>query len=122
MRHGRGAQGELIFGYILEQAMSAAKRSKTPMTRLWLSSLTESAIRHAFKNRRVLTEYDNLYAAARCRSEADWIVGMNATRNYTVRFGQSGVLWSVGRCANPSARTLGQPRRRDQTLYSCGLV
>ncbi len=92
-----GREGELIFRYIVEMSGCEAK----PMSRLWLSSLTETAIRTAFDDLRPGAEYLNLYAAARCRSEADWLVGMNATRNYTVRHGQAGVLWSVGRVQTP---------------------
>ena len=76
-----GREGELIFRYIL--AMTGCKRK--PLSRLWLSSLTPAAIREAFGRLRPGSDYDRLYAAARCRSEADWIVGLNATRNYTVR-------------------------------------
>jgi DNA topoisomerase-3 len=92
-----GREGELIFRYILELAGCAGK----PARRLWLSSLTEAAIRDAFRRLRPLSDYDALYAAARCRSEADWIVGLNATRNYTVRYRSSGILWSVGRVQTP---------------------
>jgi DNA topoisomerase-3 len=92
-----GREGELIFRYILELAGCSGK----PARRLWLSSLTEAAIRDAFRRLRPLADYDALYAAARCRSEADWIVGLNATRNYTVRYRSGGVLWSVGRVQTP---------------------
>ncbi len=92
-----GREGELIFRYIL--AMTGCE--KKPLRRLWLSSLTATAIREAFGRLRSGSEFDNLYAAAKCRSEADWIVGLNATRNYTVRYGASGVLWSVGRVQTP---------------------
>ena len=92
-----GREGELIFRYIL--AMTGCE--KKPFRRLWLSSLTAAAIREAFGRLRPGSDYDNLYAAAKCRSEADWIVGLNATRNYTVRYGASGVLWSVGRVQTP---------------------
>ena len=92
-----GREGELIFRYIL--AMAGCE--KKPFRRLWLSSLTPAALREAFNRLRPGSEYDRLYAAAKCRSEADWIVGLNATRNYTVRHGASGVLWSVGRVQTP---------------------
>jgi DNA topoisomerase-3 len=92
-----GREGELIFRYILELAGCTAK----PARRLWLSSLTREAIRDAFARLRPLTEYDPLYAAARCRSEADWVVGLNATRYYTVRYRSGGILWSVGRVQTP---------------------
>jgi len=92
-----GREGELIFRYIL----ALAGCEKKPIRRLWLSALTGAAIRDAFGRLRPGSDYDKLYAAARCRSEADGIVGLNATRNYTVRFGGSGMLWSVGRVQTP---------------------
>lgn len=92
-----GREGELIFRYIL----ALAGGEKKTIRRLWLSSLTGAAIRDAFGRLRPGSDYEKLYAAARCRSEADWIVGLNATRNYTVRFGGSGLLWSVGRVQTP---------------------
>src|SRR5271166_5340878 len=92
-----GREGELIFRYIQELVGCTNK----PAQRLWLSSLTEPAIRDAFRRLKPLSDYDNLYAAARCRSEADWIVGLNATRYYTVRYRVGGILWSVGRVQTP---------------------
>ena len=92
-----GREGELIFRYIQELVGCNSK----PARRLWLSSLTESAIRDAFRRLRPLSDYDALYAAARCRSEADWVVGLNATRYYTVRHRSGGILWSVGRVQTP---------------------
>jgi DNA topoisomerase-3 len=104
-----GREGELIFRYILELAGCAGK----PAQRLWLSSLTREAIRDAFARLRPLSEYDALYAAARCRSEADWIVGLNATRYYTVRHRSGGILWSVGRVQTP---VLAMIVRRDDEI------
>src|SRR4051794_32695661 len=104
-----GREGELIFRYIVELAGCIGK----PARRLWLSSLTREAIRDAFARLRPLSDYDNLYAAARCRSEADWVVGLNATRNYTVRHRSSGVLWSVGRVQTP---VLAMIVRRDDEI------
>src|SRR5262249_14385679 len=92
-----GREGELIFRYILDLTGCASR----PAKRLWLSSLTESAIRDAFGHLRPLSDYDALYDAARCRSEADWVVGLNATRYYTVRYRNAGRLWSVGRVQTP---------------------
>jgi len=97
-----GREGELIFRYIL--ALSNCENK--PIRRLWLNSLTPDAIKEAFKNLKDGHEYDALYAAARCRSESDWIVGLNATRYCTVRHGKLGggddrVLWSVGRVQTP---------------------
>ena len=92
-----GREGELIFRYI--QTLTGCSRK--PFQRLWLSSLTRDAIRDAFRNLQAGQRYDNLYDAARCRSEADWIVGMNATRCLTVHHGQRGLLWSAGRVQTP---------------------
>ncbi|TKB25920.1 DNA topoisomerase III [Desulfopila sp. IMCC35006] len=96
-----GREGELIFRYILALCQCEDK----PIRRLWLNSLTPEAIQAAFKDLKDGHDYDALYAAARCRSESDWIVGLNATRYYTVRHGQIGgsdrVLWSIGRVQTP---------------------
>ncbi|MEZ5966899.1 MAG: DNA topoisomerase 3 [Planctomycetota bacterium] len=92
-----GREGELIFRYIVALAGVAGK----PTQRLWLSSLTRDAIGAGFASLRPIEAYDRLFDAARCRSESDWLVGLNATRAYTVRYGGSGVLWSVGRVQTP---------------------
>ncbi|MEI6890622.1 MAG: DNA topoisomerase 3 [Pontiella sp.] len=97
-----GREGELIFRYILSLSGCEDK----PIKRLWLSSLTPEAIKDAFKDLKDGHDYDSLYAAAKCRSESDWIVGLNATRFFTVRHGRlaSGddrVLWSIGRVQTP---------------------
>jgi DNA topoisomerase-3 len=110
-----GREGELIFRYILALAGCEHK----PIRRLWLSSLTPDAIQEAFKDLKDGHAYDNLYAAARCRSEADWIVGLNATRCYTVRHGRLGssddrVLWSIGRVQTPVLAMIVQ--RDDEIL------
>ena len=72
-----------------------------------------AAIRDAFRRLRPLSDYDALYAAARCRSEADWVVGLNATRYYTVRHRAGGLLWSVGRVQTP---VLAMIVRRDDEI------
>ncbi len=92
-----GREGELIFRYILSMTECTHK----PWKRLWLSSLTEEALKTGFQNLKKGTDYDNLYASAKCRSESDWIVGLNATRNFTVRYGGGKILWSVGRVQTP---------------------
>ena len=104
-----GREGELIFRYIMELTGSEAK----PARRLWLSSLTREAIRDAFGRLRPLSDYDALYAAARCRSEADWVVGLNATRYHTVSHRDTGLLWSVGRVQTP---VLAMIVRRDDEI------
>lgn len=105
-----GREGELIFRYIQELAGATRK----PSRRLWLNSLTEAAIRDAFRRLQPLADFDRLYAAARCRSQADWVVGLNATRYYTVRHRDAGGrLWSVGRVQTP---VLALVVRRDDEI------
>ena len=104
-----GREGELIFRYIIKMAQCEQKMWK----RLWLSSLTEEALSTAFKNLQPGTCYDNLYAAAKCRHEADWIVGLNATRNYTVRYGFGKNLWTIGRVQTP---VLAMIVKRDEQI------
>ena len=99
-----GREGELIFRYILEYAGCPGR----PHKRLWLSSLTEAAIKRGFEALRDGADYENLHAAARSRSEADWIVGLNATRAYTVRYGAGSVLWSLGRVQTPVLAMIAQ--------------
>ncbi len=95
-----GREGELIFRHIYELA-GVAK----PVDRLWISSLTPTAIRHGFDNLRPSAEFDDLAAAARARSRADWLVGMNLTRAYTIDHDQGEVL-SVGRVQTPTLAML----------------
>jgi len=92
-----GREGELIFRYILSWAECVQK----PFKRLWISSLTDDAIRKGFAGLQEGHAYDGLYRAAKCRSESDWIVGLNATRLYTLKFGQQGGLWTIGRVQTP---------------------
>jgi len=91
-----GREGELIFRYIMQWCSLEQK----PFKRLWLNSLTPEAIKTAFNKIKTGDCYQNLYQAARCRSEADWIVGLNGTRNLTIRYGK-GTLWSMGRVQTP---------------------
>ena len=89
-----GREGELIFRYIY----SITKCTK-PFQRLWISSMTEEAIKEGFASLKDGREYDLLYTSAKCRSEADWLVGMNATRAYTLRYD---ALLSIGRVQTPT--------------------
>ncbi len=100
-----GREGELIFAYILD----VAKVTK-PVRRLWVSSMTRAAIGEGFENLRDGEEMANLESAARSRSEADWLVGMNATRAATVRGRALGGVVSIGRVQTP---TLALIVRRD---------
>lgn len=92
-----GREGELIFRYILEWSGCLEK----PFRRLWISSLTNEAIEKGFAKLQPGSDFDKLYAAARCRSEADWIVGLNATRFFTVEYGRRNLLLSLGRVQTP---------------------
>ncbi|MCX7083203.1 MAG: DNA topoisomerase 3 [Methylococcales bacterium] len=92
-----GREGELIFRYILSWAECLEK----PIKRLWISSLTDEAIQKGFSQLQLGSAYEGLYRAAKCRSESDWIVGLNATRLYTLKFGQYGSLWTIGRVQTP---------------------
>lgn len=92
-----GREGELIFRYIL----SWAKCENKPFKRLWISSLTKQAIAKGFQKLAQGSDFDPLYHAAKCRSEADWIVGLNATRFFTVEYGKRNLLLSIGRVQTP---------------------
>lgn len=104
-----GREGELIFRYIVSWAGCEEK----PFRRLWLSAMTDDAIRAAFKALKDGHAYDNLYRAARCRSEADWIVGINGTRFFSVKYARKGEIWSVGRVQTP---VLAMIVRRDREM------
>jgi DNA topoisomerase-3 len=98
-----GREGELIFRFIYELI-----GCKKPFKRLWISSMTDSAIAEGFARLKDSSEYDALYAAARCRAEADWLVGMNATRAYTLQYG---TLLSIGRVQTPTLAILAERRK-----------
>lgn len=89
-----GREGELIFRLVYEKI-----GCKKPVKRLWISSMEESSIEDGFKNLRDSAYYDDLYHAALCRAKADWIVGINATRLFSVLYGQT---LNVGRVMSPT--------------------
>lgn len=93
-----GREGELIFRLIYNQA-----KCKKPVDRLWISSMTDEAIREGFAALRPAAEYDGLFRSAECRSQADWLVGMNASRAFTLRFD---ALLSIGRVQTPTLAIL----------------
>jgi DNA topoisomerase III len=99
-----GREGELIFAYLYEKS-----GSKKPVKRLWLNSMTQNAIKDGFQRLRPASELSSLEAAARSRSEADWIVGMNATRAATIRLRSAfdGAV-SLGRVQTPTLAILAQ--------------
>ncbi len=110
-----GREGELIFRYIYEQA-----GCRKQVRRLWISSMTDEAIRAGFESLAPSSRYDALYRSARCRADADWLIGMNATRAFTLRYG---VLLSVGRVQTPTLSMLVKRRREidaftPQTYYT----
>lgn len=92
-----GQEGELIQRWVLQLA-----GMKCPMMRLWISSLTEEAIRDGFNTLRPGSDFDKLYAAGAARAMADWLLGMNATRAYTLKYGGQGVVLSIGRVQTPT--------------------
>ena len=98
-----GREGELIFRYIYEKA-----GCKKPFSRLWISSMTDEAIREGFEQIRPGADYDGLYASAQCRSQADWLVGMNASRAFTLKYN---ALLSVGRVQTPTLAILVKRRK-----------
>ena len=94
-----GREGEIIFRLVYEQAGCSK-----PMKRLWISSMEESAIREGFENLKPGSDYDHLYYSALCRQEADWLVGINGTRLFTVLYG--GKVLKVGRVQTPTLAML----------------
>ena len=95
-----GREGELVGRWILEKA-----GVKKPVKRLWISSQTDKAISEGFRNLKPGVEYNNLYSAAACRAEADWIVGLNVTRALTCKYNAS---LSAGRVQSPTLAMIVQ--------------
>ena len=95
-----GREGELIFRNIYKMA-----NCKKPIRRLWISSMEDAAIEQGFRNLKSGEEYDNLFAAARCREWADWLVGINATRLFSVLYHRT---LNVGRVVSPTLALLVQ--------------
>lgn len=95
-----GREGECIFRYVYKMA-----HCRKPFKRLWTSSLEESAIREGFKNLKNGRDYDNLFAAGLSRSKADWLVGMNGTRLFSVRYNSR---LNIGRVQTPTLAMIVQ--------------
>ncbi|MGB8298435.1 MAG: DNA topoisomerase [Polyangia bacterium] len=108
-----GREGELIFRYVYQLA-----GSRLPIRRLWISSLTDEAIRQGFSTLKPGVEMEKLADAARCRSEADWLVGLNATRAVTVRqrTGPDSMLYSIGRVQTPTLAILVEREKAIQNF------
>ena len=92
-----GQEGELIQRWVMQKA-----QAKCPVQRLWISSLTEEAIREGFNSLKDQQEYEPLYLAGLSRAIGDWILGMNATRLYTMKYGQNRQVLSIGRVQTPT--------------------
>lgn len=92
-----GQEGELIQRWVMQKA-----GCKCPVYRLWISSLTEEAIREGFQHLKEQTEFTKLYEAGLSRAIGDWLLGMNATRLYTLRYGQNRQVLSIGRVQTPT--------------------
>ncbi len=92
-----GQEGELIQRWVMQLA-----ETKCPVQRLWISSLTDEAIREGFRNLRPQADFNNLYHAGLSRAVGDWILGMNATRLYTLKYSQPGSVLSIGRVQTPT--------------------
>ncbi|MDR3260467.1 MAG: DNA topoisomerase 3 [Tannerella sp.] len=92
-----GQEGELIQRWVLQKA-----GCQCPVYRLWISSLTEESIREGFRNLKNASEFNPLYEAGLSRAIGDWLLGMNATRLYTLRYGQNKQVLSIGRVQTPT--------------------
>ena len=92
-----GQEGELIQRWVMQKA-----GCKCPVYRLWISSLTEEAIREGFQHLKEQSDFTKLYEAGLSRAIGDWLVGMNATRLYTLRYGQNRQVLSIGRVQTPT--------------------
>ena len=110
-----GREGELIFRYVLQHALSGKTAKDTkPVRRLWLQSMTAAAIRDGFAHLRSDAEMQPLADAARCRSEADWLIGINGTRAMTAFNSKEGGFYktTVGRVQTPTLAILVQRERK----------
>ncbi|TXI87345.1 MAG: type IA DNA topoisomerase [Crocinitomicaceae bacterium] len=108
-----GQEGELIQRWVLLKAKCTA-----PIKRLWISSLTEEAIREGFQKLKDGNQYNNLYAAGSARAIGDWLLGMNATRLFTKKFGQGKATLSIGRVQTPTLAMLVQRQKEIDAFNS----
>ena len=92
-----GQEGELIQRWVMQKA-----GAKCPVSRLWISSMTDEAIREGFQNLKDQADYQPLYMAGLSRAIGDWLLGMNATRLYTLKYGQTRQVLSIGRVQTPT--------------------
>lgn len=92
-----GQEGELIQRWVMKKA-----GARCPVKRLWISSLTDEAIREGFSKLAPQSDYDRLFYAGLSRAIGDWILGMNATRLYTLKYSEPGIVLSIGRVQTPT--------------------
>ncbi len=92
-----GQEGELIQRWVMQKA-----QAKCPVRRLWISSMTDEAIREGFQNLKDQSEYQTLYMAGLSRAVGDWLLGINCTRLYTIKYGQNRQVLSIGRVQTPT--------------------
>jgi DNA topoisomerase-3 len=108
-----GQEGELIQRWVLLKA-----KCKAPVKRLWISSLTEEAIREGFNKLKDAKEFDNLFAAGNSRAVGDWILGINGTRLYTKKYGKEKMTLSVGRVQTPTLAMIVQRQKEINAFKS----
>jgi DNA topoisomerase-3 len=108
-----GQEGELIQRWVLLKA-----QCKVPIKRLWISSLTEEAIKEGFQKLRESKQYDNLYAAGSARAIGDWLLGMNATRLFTTKFSRGQGVLSIGRVQTPTLAMIVQRQKEIDAFKS----
>lgn len=101
-----GQEGELIQRWVMQKAST-----KCPVSRLWISSLTDESIRQGFQSLRPEKDFDNLYYAGLSRAIGDWILGMNATRLYSLKYSEPGKVLSVGRVQTPTLALIVQRQK-----------
>ena len=106
-----GQEGELIQRWVMQKA-----GAKCPVKRLWISSLTEEAIREGFQHLKDQSEFKPLYEAGLSRAIGDWLLGMNATRLYTLKYGQNRQVLSIGRVQTPTLALIVN-RQLEITLF-----
>ncbi|MBC7449993.1 MAG: DNA topoisomerase III, partial [Cytophagales bacterium] len=108
-----GQEGELIQRWVLLKA-----KCTVPVKRLWISSLTTEAIKEGFQKLKEGDQYNNLYAAGSARAIGDWLLGMNATRLFTKKFGQGKIVLSIGRVQTPTLAMIVQRQKEINAFIS----
>ncbi len=108
-----GQEGELIQRWVMQKA-----EAKCPVKRLWVSSLTDEAIREGFAKLMDASDKQSLYEAGLCRAIGDWVLGMNATRLYTLKYGQNRQVLSIGRVQTPTLALIVKRQQEIENFVS----